>query len=136
MVMELGHSAGSAPSGEQARLAGDAGDGGSPDAGRLFEVLADATRRRVVQLLSQGPRSAGEIAESAGMSGPAMSRHLRVLLKAGVLTDERAAHDARVRVFSLQPESMAAIQAWLDQLQAHWNDQLASFKRHVERNAR
>jgi DNA-binding transcriptional ArsR family regulator len=120
-------------SAERVHLAGVIG---SRDAGRLFEVLADATRRQVVQLLSYGPRSAGEIADSAGVSGPAMSRHLRVLLKAGVVSDERAAHDARVRVFSLQPESMAAIQAWLDQLQAHWSDQLASFKRHVEGSSR
>lgn len=131
--MEAGRSAGSSLSAEQA---GGAGAAGSPDVGRLFEVLADATRRQVVQLLSQGPRRAGEIAESVGTSGPAMSRHLRVLLKARVVTDERAAHDARVRVFSLQPESMAAIQAWLDQLQAYWNDQLASFKRHVEGSSR
>lgn len=133
MVREVAGPAGGAPSADWAPRVGASR---SPDAGRLFEILADANRRQVVQLLSLGPRSAGEIAESVGMSGPAMSRHLRVLLKAGVVTDERAAHDARVRMFSLQPESMAAIQAWLDQLQAHWSDQLASFKRHVEGSSR
>jgi len=102
------------------------------DLGRVFEALSDPTRRQVVQLLSTGPRRAGEIAGSAGMSGPAMSRHLRVLLQAGIVTDERSADDARVRVFWLRPESMSGIQAWLDQVQAHWNEQLQSFKRHVE----
>jgi DNA-binding transcriptional ArsR family regulator len=102
------------------------------DVGRLFEVLADPTRRQVVQLLSEGPRRAGEIAGSAGASGPAMSRHLRVLLEAGIVTDERPAGDARLRVFRLRPGSMAAIQAWLDQLEAHWGEQLESFRRHVE----
>jgi DNA-binding transcriptional ArsR family regulator len=102
------------------------------DVGRLFEALADPTRRHVVQLLSEGPRRAGEIAGSAGISGPAMSRHLRVLLQAGIVTDERPPDDARVRVFRLRLESMAGIQAWLDQVQAHWNEQLRSFKRHVE----
>jgi DNA-binding transcriptional ArsR family regulator len=102
------------------------------DEGRLFEALADQTRREVVQLLSQGPRRAGEIADSAGMSGPAMSRHLRVLLRAGIVADERPPGDARVRVFRLRPESMAGIQAWLDQVRAHWDEQLQSFKRHVE----
>ncbi|HKA97599.1 MAG TPA: metalloregulator ArsR/SmtB family transcription factor [Streptosporangiaceae bacterium] len=102
------------------------------DEGRLFEALADPTRREVVQLLSRGPRRAGEIADSAGMSGPAMSRHLRVLLQAGIVADERSPGDARVRVFRLRPESMAAIQAWLDQVRAHWDEQLRSFKRHVE----
>ena len=102
------------------------------DVGPLFDALADPTRRRVVQLLSEGPRRAGEIADSAGMSGPAMSRHLRVLLQAGIIADERPPGDARVRMFRLRPGSMAAMQAWLDQLQAHWEAQLRSFKRHVE----
>jgi hypothetical protein len=41
--------------------------------------------------------------------------------------------DARVRMFRLRPESIVALQAWLDQLQAQWDDQLRAFKRHVER---
>ena len=46
-----------------------------------------------------------------GMSAPAMSRHLRVLLRAGVVADERRPEDARLRVFRLRPESMVAMQA-------------------------
>jgi hypothetical protein len=61
-----------------------------------------------------------------------MSRHLRILLEADVVRDERVPEDARVRVFRLRPESLAGVQAWLDQVQAHWNEQLAAFKRHVE----
>ena len=102
------------------------------DVGRVFEALADPTRRQVVQLLSEGPRRAGELADQAAMSGPAMSRHLRVLLAAGIVADERLPEDARVRVFRLRPGSMVAVQAWLDQLQAHWEVQLRSFRRHVE----
>ncbi len=102
------------------------------DVGRVFDALADPTRRQVIQLLSEGPRRAGELADQAAMSGPAMSRHLRVLLAAGIVADERLPADARVRVFRLRPGSMAAVQAWLDQLQAHWDVQLRSFKRHVE----
>ncbi len=98
----------------------------------LFSALSDATRRQVVQLLGAGPQRAGELAAAAGTSAPAMSRHLRVLLQAGIVTDERTARDARVRVFRLRPQSMVALQAWLDQLQAHWGAQLQSFKRHVE----
>jgi DNA-binding transcriptional ArsR family regulator len=70
------------------------------------------------------------------MSPPAMSRHLRVLLQVGIVTDGRLADDARARVFRLRPESIVPLQAWLDQLQAHWNEQLQSFKRHVERTRR
>ena len=82
--------------------------------------------------MSTGPRRAGEIAEASGLSAPAMSKHLRVLLQAGVVTDERPSEDARLRVFRLRPESVVALRAWLDQLQAQWDEQLLSFKRHVE----
>lgn len=98
----------------------------------VLVALADPTRQQVVQLLSTGPRRAGELASAAGTSAPAMSRHLRVLLSAGIVADERARQDARVRVFRLRPESIAAVQAWLDQLQAHADEQLAAFKLHVE----
>lgn len=100
----------------------------------LFGALADPTRQQVVQLLSDGPRRAGELASASGTSAPTMSRHLRVLLSAGIVADERPIQDARTRVFRLRPESIAAVQAWLDQLQAHGDEQLASFKRHVERS--
>jgi DNA-binding transcriptional ArsR family regulator len=98
----------------------------------LFGLLADPTRRGVVQLLSEGPRRAGEIAQAAGVSGPTMSRHLRVMLRAELIADERHPDDARIRVFRLRPESIAGLRAWLDQVQAHWDEQLASFQRHVE----
>jgi DNA-binding transcriptional ArsR family regulator len=102
------------------------------DVAALFGAMSDATRRQVVQLLGAGPRRAGELATAAGTTAPAMSRHLRVLLQAGIIADERTAQDARARVFRLRPQSMVALQAWLDQLQAHWDAQLQSFKRHVE----
>jgi DNA-binding transcriptional ArsR family regulator len=98
----------------------------------LFSVLADPTRRRVLELLSDEPRRAGELATAAGTSAPVMSRHLRILLETGFVADERVPDDARARVFRLRREPIGDVQAWLDQLQAHWSEQLASFKRHVE----
>lgn len=98
----------------------------------VLVALAEPTRRRVVELLGEGPKRAGELAAAVGTSPPAMSRHLRVLLEAGVVADERPAEDARARVFRLRPESIVAVQAWLDQVKAQWDDQLGSFKRHVE----
>ena len=83
-------------------------------------------------MLSVRPRRAGELANAAGMSAPAMSRHLKALLDAGLIEDERTRDDARLRVFRLRPQSFVAVQAFLDQLQADWNVQLRSFKRHVE----
>ena len=103
----------------------------------VLTALADPTRRRVVQLLSERPHRAGELAAASGTSAPTMSRHLRVLLKAGIVTDERPADDARTRVFWLRPESITLLRDWLDELEAAGDEQLASFKRHVEgRSAR
>jgi DNA-binding transcriptional ArsR family regulator len=102
----------------------------------LLTALADPTRRRVVQLLSDGPRRAGELATASGTSAPTMSRHLRVLLEAGIVADERPAEDARTRVFWLRPEAITPLQAWLDALRAAGDEQLASFKRHVEGRSR
>ena len=102
----------------------------------VFTALADPTRRQVVELLGERPRRAGELSEAAGTSAPVMTRHLRVLLEAGVVVDERVPADARLRVFRLRPESVEAVRAWLDQIQAHWNEQLGSFKRYVEERER
>ncbi len=104
---------------------------GSPGSPGIFDALADPTRRRVVELLGSKPARAGELASATGTSAPAMSKHLRHLLRAGLVADERDSADARVRVFRLRPQPVAAIQAWLDQLQAHWDEQLRSFQRHV-----
>lgn len=96
-------------------------------------ALADPTRRRVVELLRERPRRAGELAAAAEMSGPAMSRHLRVLRARGLVEEERAGPDARVRVYRLRPEPFVALQEWLVQVQAFWSDQLDAFKAHAER---
>ncbi len=98
----------------------------------LLTALSDPTRQRVVQLLSEGPRRAGELAAASGTSAPTMSRHLRVLLMAGIVADERPADDARTRVFWLRPEAITRLRDWLDELQVAGDEQLASFKRHVE----
>ncbi|GAC1539969.1 MAG: metalloregulator ArsR/SmtB family transcription factor [Acidimicrobiales bacterium] len=90
----------------------------------------------MVQLLGARPHRAGELAEATGMSQPAMSRHLKILLDARIIEDERVPEDARVRLFKLQPDSLVAVQAFLDQLQAEWRSQLSSFKRHVESKPR
>jgi DNA-binding transcriptional ArsR family regulator len=84
--------------------------------GSVIQALSDPTRRQIVTLLSGGPKRAGELAAEVGMSAPAISRHLRVLLSALVIADERLDEDARARVFRLRPQSIKTLQAWLDQL--------------------
>ncbi|HEX2194534.1 MAG TPA: metalloregulator ArsR/SmtB family transcription factor [Candidatus Limnocylindria bacterium] len=99
------------------------------DVDAVIAALADPTRRRVVQLLRDGPMRAGELARAAGVSAPAMSRHLRILLRSGVLEDERRADDARLRVFRLRHNGLDGLRDWVDA-------QLASYQRHVERTVR
>ena len=117
--------------------AGRTGDGGrtgdAADLATLLQALADPARVRVVEVLSRSPRRAGDLADAVGVPAPTMSKHLRVLLAAGIVADERGASDARVRVFRLRRESVVAVRAWLDQVQAHWDEQLRAFKAHVER---
>jgi DNA-binding transcriptional ArsR family regulator len=117
--------------------AGRTGDGGrtgdAADLATLLQALADPARVRVVEVLSRSPRRAGDLADAVGVPAPTMSKHLRVLLAAGIVADERGASDARVRVFRLRRESVVAVRAWLDQVQAHWDEQLRTFKAHVER---
>jgi DNA-binding transcriptional ArsR family regulator len=130
--------AGGAGSGGAGGAAGGSGAGGAAGAGgselaAVLQALADPARLRVVEALSRSPQRAGDLAAAAGVPAPTMSKHLRVLLAAGIVTDERGTRDARVRVFRLRRESVVAVRAWLDQLQAHWDEQLRAFKAHVER---
>lgn len=95
-------------------------------------ALADPARRRVVELLKDGPRRAGDLARHVNMSGPAMSRHLRVLRASGCVEAETSDGDARVRMYRLRAEPFTALRAWLDQVEAFWAEQLGAFKEHAE----
>jgi DNA-binding transcriptional ArsR family regulator len=103
------------------------------DLDRTLAALADPTRRRVVDLLRQRPMRAGELAATVDTSPPAMSRHLKVLRATGLVEAATGEGDARLRVYRLLPEPFTDLQAWLDQVQAFWAEQLGSFKRHAER---
>ena len=97
-----------------------------------FAALADPTRRRVIDLLRRRPRRAGELAMAFRMSAPAMSRHLRVLRKSGIVEEEGLPDDARVRVYRLRPQPFAQLRDWLAEVETFWSEQLESFKQHAE----
>jgi DNA-binding transcriptional ArsR family regulator len=98
-----------------------------------FAALADPTRRQVVELLQREPLRASDIADRSGTSRAAMSRHLGVLRRAGLVRVETPDDDARARIYRLDPAHLVALRAWLDQVQAYWSDQLDSFRDHAER---
>jgi DNA-binding transcriptional ArsR family regulator len=103
------------------------------DLDTTFAALADPTRRRIVELLRQRPQRAGELAAQFDITGPAVSRHLRVLRRSGLVEERGVDTDARVRVYHLRSEPLVALRGWVDQVQAFWSDQLGAFKDHVER---
>jgi DNA-binding transcriptional ArsR family regulator len=104
------------------------------DLDRTLAALADPHRRRVIELLRERPRRAGELAEAVGLNPPALSRHLRTLKEGGLIEETHPAFDARVRIYTLRSEPMTALKAWLAETEQLWTKQLAAFKAHVERS--
>ena len=90
-------------------------------------------RRRAVDLLSRQPRRAGDLAGALRLTAPAMSRHLRVLRQSGLVEESHPDFDARVRIYSLRPEPIDELKTWLSQMEQLWSEQLAAFRKHVER---
>ena len=80
---------------------------------KVFEALGDATRARIVELLSEGDLEAGAIASRFEVSRPAVSRHLRVLREAGLVSSRG---EATRRVYSLRLESLMDLIAWTEKL--------------------
>ena len=103
---------------------------------RTLAALADPTRRGVVYLLLQQPRRASEIADALAATRPAMSRHLRVLRRAGMVEEESLPDDARARVYRLRRQPFAELRDWLDEVEGFWNEQLQAFKAYAEGKGR
>jgi DNA-binding transcriptional ArsR family regulator len=108
---------------------------GAASLDRTLTALADPHRRRLVELLGERPRRAGELAEAVGLNPSALSRHLRALKAGGIIEDAHPDYDARVRIYTLRPKPMADLKAWLESTERLWADQLAALKAHVERGA-
>jgi DNA-binding transcriptional ArsR family regulator len=117
--------------GLKGKLAKATGKDASLDA--VLAALADPHRRRVVEVLRAGPQNAGALSTLVGLSPPAMSRHLRMLRGCGLVGETHPDYDARVRVYSLRPQPLGELKAWLETTERLWADQLASFKKHLER---
>jgi DNA-binding transcriptional ArsR family regulator len=92
-----------------------------------FLALADPTRRRVFERLRGGPQSVGKIAAGIPVSRPAVSQHLGVLKKAGLVRDRA---EGTRRVYYIDLNGLAAIRIWLD---GFWADALSAFAAEVEK---
>ena len=91
-------------------------------AGGAFEAVSDPNRRTIVELLRDGPRSVGELADDMPISRPAVSRHLRLLREAGLVTEEPL---GTRNVYRLHDEGVDALQAYLIDV---WGDAAARFR--------
>jgi DNA-binding transcriptional ArsR family regulator len=107
-----------------------------PDLDAAFAALSDSSRREMIRVLLHKPRRAGELAASIDMSPQALSRHLRVLRKAGLVTEEGIETDARVRIYSVHPSAFQPVQHWLAQIEELWRGQLNAFKAYAENYSR
>ena len=101
---------------------------------QTLAALAEPSRRRVVELLRERPYRAGELAEAAGLTPPALSRHLRTLRRTGLVEESHPDFDARVRVYQLKAEPMVHLLRWLEETERMWSEQLGAFKAYVERD--
>jgi DNA-binding transcriptional ArsR family regulator len=97
-------------------------------------ALADRNRRAVVDLLKEQPRRAGEIASALSITPPALSRHLRVLRRSGLIDEQGVEEDARVRIYRLRKEPFDQLRGWLGEVESFWTGELAAFRDHVERS--
>jgi DNA-binding transcriptional ArsR family regulator len=94
-----------------------------------FAALADDTRCALVDLLRERPRPVHELAAAFSISRPAVSRHLRVLKDAGLITEERS---GRENVYSLKRQRLRVLSTWLEQ---HWSTKLSRLKDPAEATA-
>ena len=98
----------------------------------VFQALANRTRRALLGRLADGPAMVTELAEPFAMSLPSVSKHLKVLERAGLV---RRSVDGRIHECALATEPLQDIEAWLAHYRAFWGDTLDALARHVEDDA-
>jgi DNA-binding transcriptional ArsR family regulator len=94
-----------------------------------FDVLAEPSRRRILDLLLERPRSVGELVAGVGLSQPGTSKHLRVLRDAGLVAVRK---DAQRRWYELRHEPLAEVDAWLEPYRRLWASRLDALERHLD----
>jgi DNA-binding transcriptional ArsR family regulator len=98
----------------------------------VLEVIAEPTRRRILDAVREDECSVGDLVERVGMHQPGVSRHLKVLRDAGLVEVRR---DAQRRLYRLRPEPLMALDDWLEPYRAQWADRLDALERHLARTS-
>jgi DNA-binding transcriptional ArsR family regulator len=94
-----------------------------------FEAIAEPNRRRLLELLRAGERPAGDLVEATGLSQPGVSKHLKLLREAGLVSMRP---DGQRRLYRLEPESLADLDAWLKPFRQFWAERLDALDDHLE----
>jgi DNA-binding transcriptional ArsR family regulator len=98
-----------------------------------FEVLAEPTRRRILDLLLDGERAVGELVKRLKLSQPGVSKHLRVLRDAGLVS---VRIEAQRRIYGIRPEPLAEVAEWLEPYRRLWSERLDALESHLDEEAR
>ena len=99
----------------------------------VLQALSDESRRTLLETLTGGPATAGELAALLPIARPGVSRHLRVLREAGLV---EVRQEAQRRVYSLRPEPLAEVDEWLRRYRALWEQRLDALHTEIARGTR
>ncbi|MFC3801824.1 ArsR/SmtB family transcription factor [Cohnella sp. GCM10012308] len=95
----------------------------------VYQAIADPSRRRLLRLLTQGEQPLSALSGQFEMSRTAVSKHLRVLREAGLVTERRAGRETR---YAFRPEPLTELKDWLSYFEQFWDNKLAMLKHLVE----
>jgi DNA-binding transcriptional ArsR family regulator len=98
----------------------------------VLEAIVEPTRRRILEAVRTEERSVTELVERLGMSQPGVSRHLRILRDAGLVT---VRSDAQRRLYGLRSEPLRELDDWLEPFRTEWSTHFDALTRHLERTA-
>jgi len=97
-----------------------------------LSALGDPTRQRIIEILAEGERSAGEISQQFDMSAPAISQHLKVLKEAGLV---KVRIEGQRRVYEIHPDGFAELAAWLNRIRQFWSSRLNALEETLQSEA-
>jgi DNA-binding transcriptional ArsR family regulator len=99
----------------------------------ILQALSDSNRRTVLDALSRAPATASELAALLPIARPGTSRHLRVLLDAGLVDVQQ---EAQFRIYSLRPGPLAEVSEWLDRYRSLWTGRMDALHTEIARGKR
>jgi DNA-binding transcriptional ArsR family regulator len=95
-----------------------------------FEAIAEPNRRRILELLRVGELPVGDLTDATGLSQPGVSKHLKMLREAGLVS---VRPDGQRRLYRLEPDELEALDEWLEPFRSFWTARLDALEEHLEK---